>query len=635
MPTLTFNPSSLALPYKKYTTPNVYPVELVSNEDFLLFRYQVTDTPSWIELINISFSPSPDEALSFIVRAKSSYANAMTPGVYEGKVKIRINRGTVFIDKTLELPITFTVQDTVFLDLSPTTMVFNYLLGDSFPQNQTLTLTSESSWQLSASQSWVTFSTITGTATSQVFIGVDPTGLPVGTYEAIITAVDDYFTKTMTVVLNISEGDTEISYLYVDPRNLEFVSEVGVVNTTQRPLNLETSHNWIATPSETWLQIDSESGTAGIETMQVNVDSVALAVGVYTAFITFTVNDIIKKVYVVLRVVEFLTDGFISEGLYFEEDRNKFKATNTQQNTFLNVEVTTNTPSETIIYILESPFFQGVAETLIGSETSNLLKSVVPTSNFTSRIQNNIQPIRMNLAAFIENKITESIAVLDNFTNLRFLTGHTPEVENKLCYIPGTVYLTKNAILSLAVLAETAPTEIAITGDATAIIASGLSAGLFVYNAIVNLSELTLTTGNTITITFGTLAVNVVIKETTPETNILAFENEWREYEFFECTGYLTTAPSVKKTTTELQVEGEKHSKIVNIDSGVNYTLNTGYISTQEEKEWLSRILDARRLFLYENGTPTEIELTTKSLELYKTRLHTTSYKLKFKKAII
>ena len=638
----TYTPSFYNFVYKKYTTPpNPVVFRIATDADDFSDAKEIIlyNLPPWLEVYNQWFDASNSE-YEFSLRLKTSYTESMTSGVYTVNLApwLKIKYSLFYWDRFYlgnDIQITLEVKDTVLLSINPTSKLYTYTIGGAVPQSQLFQITSESNWSITSLESWVVLSASNGVGNGSVIIGVDPTGLPVGTYDSIIRVTDAGFTKDAVVTLTINEGDTETSYLYLNSRNLQFVSELATINTKQVVINLETSHTWTAVASDTWIVVSDASGNAGINDITISVDSVSKAIGTYNGYVLFSCNGIIKKVYVTLIVLEFLVEGITSETLYFADDRNKLRATNINSNTFLVVDATTSNGINNIPYQMEAPYFEGISEIVIGEETNNLLKSVTPTNSFISRVQNSIAPININLTAYNEDKTTEALTELAAYSNLKFLTGETPTIANKLCYIPTTIYVTKNAVLSLSVLAMIAPTEIVITGDVTATIGTSIANDLYVYNAIVNLADFTLATGNALTITFGSLTVNVVIKKDEPETTIIAFENEWRCYEFFETTGFLTIDKSADKTTTELQVEGEKHTKVVSIDIGVSYTLNTGYIYTQEEVEWLTKILQAKRIFIYQNNTPVEITLETKTLQLYKTREHSHAYSIKFKKAIV
>lgn len=634
MATVIFTPTSFKFTYKKYATSPIPKVITYTSTDFPYWGPASIDfpnKPAWLKITN-EFWNADENRKEFTISLDANYLASVNPGIISFNLTIVNWYSRNYI---ASFPITLEVLDTLLLSISPTIKLFNYVIGDNFPQNEILQVSSESNWSVTASQSWVTLSQSAGSGVGQIYFGVDPTGLAVGQYEGIITVQDNLFTRTTIVTLIVSEGDTLTSYLNLEPRNLQYVSEFGIANTTAKILNLENSHAWTAVASQAWIVLSASSGAAGNSAVTVTVNSIALAVNNYTGEIVFTSNGIIKKVFVVLSVVEFLTSGIESEGLYFCDDRNKLNVTNIENNTFLTLDADASFASGNLAYQFEAPYFKGLASIVIGKETNNLLKSVIPTNNFTSRVQNNIVPININLTAFNRNKITETTAQIAQYANLKFLTGKTPVIPNKLCYIPNTIYVTKKAVLSLSLLASASPSQIVITGAVTATIGVSAANNLYVYNALINLSEFALTTGNAITITYGSLAVNVVIKKEEPEVNILAFENEWREYEFFETTGFLTTTKNAEKTDTEIQIEGEIHTKTVSIKIGKDYIINTGYILTQEEVDWLSELLNSKRVFLYEGTNPVEIILETKSLQVYKTREYGRSYLLKFKKAIV
>jgi len=646
MPLQGFTPAAATFQYKKYSfAPNPQNISLFDYEIYLYptKNYKVTNIPAWLDVYNVYYA-TETSSVYFDIRVNTTYAQSMLPGTYSVDLGFQFDRERTYdfanyfweqIILTRTLKITIDIKDGLVLTLAPTTMLFPYTIGDPTPAVKPLQISSASNWAISADHNWVNFSAVNGLLSSQITIGVDPSGLPVGNYQSIVTVSDNSFTKEMIVTLIVSEGDTALNYLYVIPRNLEFTSEFSVENTKERIVNLESSSNWTAVRSQDWIQLNNSAGLAGINDVIVTVDSALLPVGNYIGEIIFTCNDIIKKVFVSLSVLAYLEEGIQSDGLYFADDRNKLKVNSNEDNSFLVLDVSASTENNSYIYQYEAPFFKGLSNIVIGLEANNLLKSTIPDTVFITRIKNNISPLNINISSFSENKITSATQQLSQYGNLKFLTGKTPVIANKLCYVPQTIYVTKNAILSLSLLATVAPTQIVISGDVNTVISTSISDNLYVYNAIINLSDFALATGNAITITFGSLTVNVVIKKEVPETHLIAFENEWKEYEFFETTGFLTKTKDADKTDTELQIEGEKHTKTVSIDIGKDYILNTGYIYSQEEVDWLSMILDAKRIFIYEGTNPVEIILETKSMQIYKTREYGNSYLLKFKTAIV
>ena len=640
---MAFNPiSPLFFPYIQFS-PQA-PSELVSadvpQELSNINNIQILSLPPWLNVQNTRYESSEGK-IYFDLVINSNYTDSITAGDYSASIRLRY-RATVLGIATATITSEFynvllTVITVIPLELSPTTLPFNFLIGGPPEQNKTLNITSESNWTIISSQNWVTLSQTTGFSSGQVFVGVDPTGLTVGQYSASLTVQDATSTRIATVTLNVNEGDTDTDFLFISPQNLQFLSVLSIVNETSTPVSIDASGNWSAVASESWINLSVNSGGAGITSINISVDSVALTdlETPYLGQITFTQQNLQKIIYVELFLVEFLRNGIESETLYFADDRNKFSVTNIIPNMSLYLEGTLNNGIQNIIYKLSAPYQNGLAKVLFGLETNVMLRSVIPTNNFITRIKNNIRPVVINFLAYNKRFRGSGTIPLERFSNVRFLTGKTPVITNKLCYIPNLIHVTKNAVLSLSCLSEDLVNEIIITGDVTGTINSGIADNVLVYNAVINLSDFNLQVGNKINIASGSVSVDVLIKEDGIDHNIVAFENEWREYEFAEFTGRLQIEAESNATETELQNEGTKITKTVSIDSGKGYTLDTGHIYSQAEMDWISKILESRRIFIYEDGEPVEIVLTTKRLVTYETRTHYRAFKLKFKKAIV
>jgi len=637
---MAYQPATHQFTYKKLQPPpsslNVtFGDTLLTNENTR--NYKIKGVPNWLQVANVIFNASTKQ-MEFVVSVKPAVIEGMAPGFYNANLKASFEwENIVFwmeVTDPTGIPITLEVKDTVVLSVAPSTIVWEYIVGGTLPQSKIVQIVSENSWNITKDQSWVTLSLTNGVNSGNVVIGADVTGLPIGNHSAIVTVDDGIYIKNIVLTLTVSEGDTEVDYLQLSPRNFSFVSEFGEVNANQKPLSLDVSHAWSTVISESWLNLNTESGAAGLFSLNLSVDSDALAVGNYTAEIEFSTATIVKKIFVLLKVVEFYTQGIESGALYFADDRNKLEATSIDENSFLVIDAITSLQERNVPYQLEAPYFQGVAKIVLGEETEDILKSIVPTSNFTSRVLHNILPTAISLTMLNENKATGAVTQIAQFQNVRFLTGKTPTTVGKISYIPSVVYVTKNAVLAISTTLE--PTDVSITtplGSFT--IVQGLALNLYTYTALINLADYTLAPGDEVTIEFSGFTVTAVIKPTQAETTRFAFENEWREYEIIEATGFLTKRATANQTTTEIQDDAIKTTKIVSIEKGVEYTINTGWLYSQDEVNWWAKILESKRVFIYENGVPIEIYLTTKKLEIYKTRNTLRSFNLKFKKAAI
>lgn len=601
---------------------------------FTPVNVQILNQPSWLIVEDIFVDSGIPKKIEFNAKINAQVADNLPAGVYTGNIKLRY-RQKLTTHTTTDFVITLNVEEGNLLSLSPSVMNFDYKIGDPLPQNKIMQLNSNYNWNITKTQTWLGVTPISGLGNASVVISADPSGLPVGTYTGNVLVQDQNATQSILVTLTITGQDTETDFLYTTPENIEFLSEFEVVNNTLKPLQIEASSSWTITKENFWIVLSATSGNAGTSSVNISVDSEALDEGTLIAPITITMGNIIKQVFIKVTVVKFITEGLTSESLYFAKDRNKLKVSTITDNTYLQLGVLASTQNDVLSYTQEAPYYKGIAAIVVGEETEVLLKSFKPSEHLYSAIRNNINPIVYQVAARNINKINNSVSVVQDYSNLSFLKGKTPTVANKLCYIPEYITITENAKLSLTVLADAFPGNLVVTGAINHQISGSLSNNLYVYNAILNLKNLGLVTGDVIQITFGTLVINATIKTAEAEENILAFQNEWGEYEYFNTTGFLTKTDAVRKITTDLAVEDETQTKIVSIDAGVDYTLNTGYIYTQEEKDWLTKILQSKRVFLYEDTAFTEIILTTTKLQRYKTREHVASYNLQFKKAII
>ncbi|MFC0605884.1 BACON domain-containing protein [Winogradskyella pulchriflava] len=643
---MSFNPPSpIAFNYQQYYTPLSQTVTYdISSELFVNSASQIEtiSMPPWLIMSNPYFVAA-DDKIYFTLSVNTTYAFTMAEGNYSDNIKLRFKVnipvfGTITVTSDNYL-VQLEVIHTTQLTLTPSVLPFSYLVGGSNPQNQTLSIASDSNWNIVSSQSWVTLSQANGYGSASVFVGVNPAGLTVGDYQAILQVTDGLgIPRVATVTLLVTEGDTEDTYLYVSPGSLQFISELEVENTTEKTITIEASDAWTLTSSEAWCVVSASSGTSGISTVTVTVDSDELTDTTvpYLSEIVFVSEGIQKTVFVELIIVPFLLDGITSETLYYADDRNKLQVTNVFPNMFLYIEAIASNGASNHVYKLSAPYQNGLAKQLIGMETNALLKSVIPTATLTTRVIHSINPVNININAYNKAQFSGATTALANYTNLQFLTGTTPSVTNKICYTPAILNLTKDAVISLsAVNLEEAPTQIVVTGSDSGTFTTSIANDLTTYNAILNLADLDLSAGDQIEVAWAGFTTTINIKDNAIEQTIIAFENEWKKYEFFECTGFLTETPTAKTTTTEVQDEGNKHTKVVTIDSGVEYTLNTGYIYTQAEYDWLARILESKHIYIYRNGAPVEIILSTKNLETYKTKTHYRSYNLKFTKAII
>ncbi len=632
---MAFTPAPpLNLVYKKYTTvpaPASVSSPVPSGTAFIA----APNLPNWLQITNISIVGT---TATWYLKVYKPVADTMAPGNYSVTLNMQAINYSVnppIIADLGTFTVNITIQNTIILAVSPTVMTFNYTIGDATPATKPLQITSENSWNITSNQSWVTLSAASGSNNGTIQIGVNPASLSFGVYTATVTVNDGVFTRDITVYFTIVSPTTPSDYLYLNPQSLEFLSQQGVANAVAKSMNIDSGGSWTAVSSQTWLDLAASSGAGGVTDVAVTVDSVALAEGVYTGEITVTSSGIIKKIYVTLRVVTFSVEGLENDTLYFAEDRNKLTVGSITDNSFLILAIEASTATENDNYKITQPYYRGIGKALVGLEANKLIGTTIPTNNFTTRVKNTINPISMDITAYDEQRFSGVTTSVAQYQNIMFLKGKTPKVTGRLSYIPTNIVVSNQAIIQLSVLSATAPASASITGAITASISNGLADGLYVYTLLVNLAEYTLVQADAIAITFGGQTVNVQIDNSFVERNTIAFENEWGEYEFFETKGFLSRTSTVDKKTQSKSEDGLSHERILEAPEDAEFSLNTGYIFSQAEVDWISKILNSKRVFIYLEGEPVEVILTTKKMDVYETRNFINSYSLNFKKAIV
>lgn len=631
---MAFTPASpLNLVYKKFTAippPQQVNVPVPVGTTYI----GANNPPNWVSILNSSASGTDG---TFYVSVNASGANTLSPGVHQITLSffaVDYNDPGLNYTDIGSYTIKISITDNVALFVSPSVLSFNYLVGDAVPATKPIQLQSANTWTINANQSWVTLSAAAGSNNATVQVGVDIATMPEGAYSALLTINDGTIQKLVSISLVVTAVATVDEYLYLNPANLEFISEETVANATEKTLVVDTGGNWDAVVSFPWLILDAYNGIAGINEVGVTVDSAALPDGIYQATITVSSSGIIKKAYVVLRVVQYSVTGLVNGQLYYEGDRNQLVVSNVNDNSFLLLQIEASTVAETYNHNFSQPYFKGVCKALVGLETRFLIPSTDPPATLDSGVYNTIQPVAINISAFEEHRFTGITTSFGSYTALKFLKGKTPKVAGRASYVPTVIYATNKASVQLTVVAENSPATAELTGAVTGTINGGLTNGLYLYTLLLNLEDYVLAQGDVVNVAFGGQNLTININNDYTELNTIAFENEWGEYELFQTKGQFSWVSKVDRTTTTKALNGLEHTQILEAPEDAEFALSTGFILTQNEVEWLAKILNSKRVFIYLEGTPVEVILTTSKLLLYETRNHINSFKLQFKKAI-
>jgi hypothetical protein len=175
------------------------------------------------------------------------------------------------------------------LSLSTNALTLSGAVNGANPSAQGVTITNAGigtlQWTATANQPWLTLSAGSGTAPSNLSIGVNLSGLSSGTYTGTvgINAPGALATpQAVTVTLNVR---AQPAILSVSQNGLTFATNTPGNNPAAQNLVITNagigSLNWSALKTQSWLTLSAASGTAP-STLAVGVATAGLTAGVYT-----------------------------------------------------------------------------------------------------------------------------------------------------------------------------------------------------------------------------------------------------------------------------------------------------------------------------------------------------------------
>jgi uncharacterized protein (TIGR03437 family) len=185
---VTVTPSSLTFSYQTGGgTPAIQSlsVKSASGSTGVGFTAQATTSTggNWLT-VGVASATTPVDALPVSVSV-----TGLSPGTYQGNIKITPNGGTV-----VNVPVTLTIQSQT-VSATPTSLTFNYRAGDQTPASQAITVSGGSNdlpftAAASSNGNWLSVSPATGTtgtSGTQIQASINPTGLTAGNYTGTIT----------------------------------------------------------------------------------------------------------------------------------------------------------------------------------------------------------------------------------------------------------------------------------------------------------------------------------------------------------------------------------------------------------------------------------------------------------------
>jgi len=217
---------------------------------------------------------------------------ALTLGTYV--TSVRFVTGDIDGNNVSYRDLTVTCNVTNQLTVGESQFDFAHTDGASAaPESQTLSIGGDGiNWSANADQTWVTLSASSGTAPSNLDLGVDPSGLGPGSYTAAVTVADSSSSNSETVTVN----------LVVEPHKL-FVGDTGVAfatfptaasalnHTVTVSENAGTSIPWAASSNSAWLSVTDSGVTDGPLTLTADPNGLATDT-IHFAIVTVSSGDV-------------------------------------------------------------------------------------------------------------------------------------------------------------------------------------------------------------------------------------------------------------------------------------------------------------------------------------------------------
>jgi hypothetical protein len=632
---MPITPSSINFQYE--LGGNIPPVRIV-NYSHNGIGTVVTDKPSWITLTGLT-------ATTAYIKLHSSASN-LSVGTHTGQIDF----SAVYQDDyyqpdgtlaTFNVPlgvvnVTVVVTEVFLLSLTPDSVTFNYELGGATPADQTINVSSENSWTVTESTTWLSTSATSGSNNGSFQISVTPNGLSIGTHTAIVT-VDDGIVQEVTVTLVVSEPATGSDYLYVNPLVLEFGYTQSGVLPPLKPVEINASENWTVTANQSWINLTATTGSAGVSVLEIGIhNAIGLSIGDHSAIVTIQAGSIVKIISVTLSVYAFAEILLDSNELYFTEENNMIVVSSGRIDTHLSINATTIYEGEQFDVPYKNPFFQGQAKKRLGLEARKIIGDRPFSGVSNALVYIPYFPVDLNLQIREEELYQDVIAQEITLNNISFIKGKIP-INNWMSDSPRKLFLTKNGLVYFSFRSDgiTPANLLTITGAIQATYTFNNEVSHF-YSVIFSLAELDLNIGDQIRLQVLDFFIDVQIKPDGKDHCSIFWENQWGCWDAFEATGEVKIEDKFKSESFSFRKNHlEKETKVLQIESTEVLKINTGWVYSDPEVNTVRKLLKSRNVYIHYKNQFFKLRNTTKKLEVHKTDKFLKSYNLTFENVII
>jgi large repetitive protein len=280
-PNLTVSPSTLTFTYQTGGTLPSAQAVAVSGSGATM-NYAATTSATWLNATPAS-GTTPG-SLSVGVSP-----TGLAVGSYTGTVTVT-GAGAANNPQTVSVSLNVTAAPSLML--TPATLAFSYQVGGSTPATQSVSVASSGialSYTVATSAAWLTASPASGTTPGTVTVGVNPTGLSVGTYTGTVSiTASGAPSKTAAVTLTVTAAP--LPTLSASPASLTYTYQMGGSMPAAQTVAFSsggTAVNYTTSTSATWLSVTPGSGTTP-GNLNVSVNPSSLTAGTYTGNVTVT-----------------------------------------------------------------------------------------------------------------------------------------------------------------------------------------------------------------------------------------------------------------------------------------------------------------------------------------------------------
>jgi len=627
--------ANISFTYKKFLNSAPY-VDVLVYDGAPVSQIYYQSKPDWIKMITQDQTRDDSgKVLTFTYRVAVDpvFANNLSPGIHTASIYIFSGSWTGSV-KIQTLEISIEIIDTLVLNISKDVYNFAFVQGGAVPATQPLTITTENAWSIVGTQTWLSFSAQNGNGSQTIQLAVDVAGLAIGLYEATFQVDDGGSVKQGQVLLLVSGSDESGDFLILSRTSISFSEIFQAVPTRSGNVRIESSLAVTLSTATPWLNISAAGFAAGTNQLLINTQTTeGLAIGNYTGNIKVETGFSTKNISVLLRIVQELTEGIESGKLYYADDRNTLILGTATPNAEAFIEFDTTASGKTKTYSRRVPYFNDLAEVIIGLETNALLRPQNLPSIFTSGAFIPVKPLEMNFTVY--DKVINSTAITERsgYTGVKFLNGRTPKTENWLSNIPSEITVPKDALISFSFYDIGAVPSIEITGAITASIPIvGIDTNL--YAVVVDLSGYVLASRDKITITCGGHSIGVTIKPSELSTYRLIWLNQWDCPEVMSLDGAIEIIEEEDSKTVSLAEAGKEISRIIEVREPRSFKVGTGNVYSDAEAKWLAGILRSKKMWLEIDGQRVEVVRTYRSQTIFKTRENIRNYNLTFDAAV-